>query len=410
MANTQGEIQFSPESLKQNFVKWRKDLLTIPTLNFRTQLGDLFEIRTGVRYQEKIGQLSGDAQLGPYDPHYTDTNDAEITARTLEVHLGSCVKQMDPNTAIQTIWDEQVAAGEKGKNIPFVKFLAGFYMRRISENLYNHVWDGVRNASGHRTVDLFDGIETIINKEITAGNISAANGNFKTIQTITTSNAEDVFKDFYRSANKKLRGMFPKLYLVCSEDDYNKYVDCYQANHGSLPYNNEFDKKILEGSRGKCEIKVVDGVSDNFLKLVPPRNFTFGTNVNGEETSMEIAESKTSHFLYDVIAKMFAGFQVARIEKEFLFVGKPAATPSKVATPTFSPAEYGEGATVDVTLACSTAGATIHYTTDGSTPTAESSTYSSAITLSATTTIKAIAVKDGMTTSDIASKTYTKAG
>ena len=52
-------------------------------------------------------------------------------------------------------------------------------------------------------------------------------------------------------------------------------------------------------------------------------------------------------------------------------------------------------------------GATIRYTTDGSTPTAESTQYSSAITLSATTTVKAIAIKDGVSSS-VAEKTFTK--
>ena len=52
-------------------------------------------------------------------------------------------------------------------------------------------------------------------------------------------------------------------------------------------------------------------------------------------------------------------------------------------------------------------GATIYYTQDGSTPTSSSSQYSSAITLSATATIKAIAIKDGVS-SEVASKTFTK--
>jgi len=49
----------------------------------------------------------------------------------------------------------------------------------------------------------------------------------------------------------------------------------------------------------------------------------------------------------------------------------------------------------------------IHYTTDGSTPTAESSLYSEALTLSETTTVKAIAIKNGVSSS-VASKTFTK--
>ncbi len=53
------------------------------------------------------------------------------------------------------------------------------------------------------------------------------------------------------------------------------------------------------------------------------------------------------------------------------------------------------------------AGAEIHYTTDGSTPTAESTLYSEAFTLSDTTTVKAIAIKNGES-SEVASKLFTK--
>lgn len=52
-------------------------------------------------------------------------------------------------------------------------------------------------------------------------------------------------------------------------------------------------------------------------------------------------------------------------------------------------------------------GATIYYTTDGSTPDQEDTEYTDKITLSATTTIKAIAVKDTYV-SPVASKTFTK--
>jgi hypothetical protein len=52
-------------------------------------------------------------------------------------------------------------------------------------------------------------------------------------------------------------------------------------------------------------------------------------------------------------------------------------------------------------------GATIYYTADGSTPDQEDTEYTDKITLSATTTIKAIAVKDTYV-SPVASKTFTK--
>ena len=53
------------------------------------------------------------------------------------------------------------------------------------------------------------------------------------------------------------------------------------------------------------------------------------------------------------------------------------------------------------------AGAEIHYTTDGTVPTAASALYSEAFTLTNTTTVKAIAIKDGQS-SEVASRVFTK--
>ena len=58
-------------------------------------------------------------------------------------------------------------------------------------------------------------------------------------------------------------------------------------------------------------------------------------------------------------------------------------------------------------MSCSTAGATIHYTVDGSVPTSASTQYTEALTLSDTATVKAIAVK-GTDTSTVSSRTFTK--
>ena len=81
-----------------------------------------------------------------------------------------------------------------------------------------------------------------------------------------------------------------------------------------------------------------------------------------------------------------------------------------VATPTFSHSsgEYKDNETINVTLKCETPGARIHYTTDGSTPDIYNDIYDgSIIEVSENTTIKAIAFKDGMKTSEIAVATYT---
>lgn len=61
-----------------------------------------------------------------------------------------------------------------------------------------------------------------------------------------------------------------------------------------------------------------------------------------------------------------------------------------------------------VTITCATEGARIYYTLDGSDPTADSTLYTGAFTLTESATVKAIAVKDGCTASEIVTAAFTK--
>lgn len=77
-----------------------------------------------------------------------------------------------------------------------------------------------------------------------------------------------------------------------------------------------------------------------------------------------------------------------------------------IEAPTFTPAQGTYNAAQTVALSCATAGAEIYYTTDGSTPFATSTRYTSPITVNESMTIKAIAVKDGLS-SAVATANYT---
>ena len=78
------------------------------------------------------------------------------------------------------------------------------------------------------------------------------------------------------------------------------------------------------------------------------------------------------------------------------------------AAPTFSPVAGTYGSAQAVAISTTTSGATIRYTTDGTTPSETNGTvYSSAVNISSNTTLQAIAYESGMTDSTVNSGTTT---
>ena len=112
--------------------------------------------------------------------------------------------------------------------------------------------------------------------------------------------------------------------------------------------------------------------------------------------------------------------QACTLKASALKAGYESVTVSKAYTfqcyqPTTSATgdEYTESTkkfygSVDVSLRCNTTGATIHYTTDGMEPTTESTLYTEPFTVTATTTVKAIAVRGNYNNSGVLSATYTR--
>ena len=79
----------------------------------------------------------------------------------------------------------------------------------------------------------------------------------------------------------------------------------------------------------------------------------------------------------------------------------------QAATPVILPAAGPYTAPQSVSIASTTANATIHYTTDGTTPTASSKTYTGSIAVTATGSVSAIATATGYSQSAVAAAAYT---
>jgi hypothetical protein len=103
-------------------------------------------------------------------------------------------------------------------------------------------------------------------------------------------------------------------------------------------------------------------------------------------------------------------FPASTVSSSAFTITGGSGTPT-AATPSITPGGgLGLTTTQTVTLSAATPGSVIHYTTDGTTPTSSSSIYSSALSISTTTTLKAIAIASGYLNSSVASAVYTFGG
>jgi len=84
-----------------------------------------------------------------------------------------------------------------------------------------------------------------------------------------------------------------------------------------------------------------------------------------------------------------------------------SAVSGQAATPTFSPAAGTYSSAQTVTISDTTSGATIYYTTNGTTPTTSSSVYTGPIAVPSTETLEAIATATGYSQSAVGTAAYT---
>ena len=161
-------------------------------------------------------------------------------------------------------------------------------------------------------------------------------------------------------------------------------------------------KTISAGEGGKLELRAVSGDKT----VVVPENSTLGSQAewsvymvggnadidNGQLTTDKDANGMLKVKLEDQdVSAVIGGYEVE----------------GAVRKPVISPESREFTSSVDVTITCDTEGAQIYYTTDGTAPTTASTKYTGRFTVTNTTTVKAIAVLDGVY-SGISSATYTK--
>ena len=319
-------VIITPEELAKSAAKFRKELLIMAVIALQSSLQHM-SLRTGIRYKETVGELSGEIEIGPYDEDRTDSSDVKIVGRELETFFGSVIKKFSPNVVYQSIYGDSIVSGEGLKNVPITKAVLAFLMKQMSRSLNANIWKAVRNPTGTKTEDLFNGFDTITQKEITVGNIAVAKKNlYEFGSAIDATNAVDALKTFYRAATDELQGDGDEAYklkLFVPKSIKQAYEDDYQQTVGAAPYNKEFKKTFVEGSDGQCEIVALPNKKgSSFIHLTPKTNMLVGVDQKSDVEKLTI--EKHHPFKLDFVAAMFFGVEFETISPERLLVGKLA--------------------------------------------------------------------------------------
>lgn len=321
-----GNITFGAEELSTTFQTYRSDFLMMPLL----ALGALAEhcsVRTGIRYRETVGEMSGNLELSNYQKTKYEDAAVDITPRVFQTFFGNVVAGIDPNAIYQSIWGSNVTKGDGLKNVPIVVQICAYLAKKLGENMFMNAFTAKHDpADFSKTAKWFDGFKTVLEKDAAGTNelqkvlISTTLGNLvEGAESITKDNAEDIIKDFYWSgtdaAAAKLRSQPLKLFL--SDQAYHCYTECYQVNHGSLPYNQNYDKRTLEGA-SNVELVPLANVPADFMLLTPKSNIFLVFNQQTDDEKFLVEKSLKNHYDVDFIANYFFGTQFQSVSPEVL--------------------------------------------------------------------------------------------
>ena len=287
-----GQLNITPslEQFQEAATKWRPELLMQPIIGCQDTIQHMTP-RPGIRYKENVGAISGDAQFGPYKPSRSTDFNLNVDYRTLETFMGSVHCKFEPNSAASTILGYMAATkGDGQMKAPTALHVLIHIAKSLSGNLNDAIFNGVRNASGDTTHDLFDGFDTIAQMEIDAGNISAANKNYmKLTEEITAANALDIAKEILYSLDPRLRAQ--ELNMYCSQDFADKYNEAMLLTHGGINYYNQFNQNCVEGSNGKLHIVPLFNKADSkFIQVTPKSNMLIGYDQMGDIESVMVKE------------------------------------------------------------------------------------------------------------------------
>lgn len=318
-----GTLQYNVADFQDAAVQFRGPLLQMPTLSMADIL-KFMTLRPGVRYKEIVGFSTASAQIHPYRAGERQKLNLDLNLRTLATEFGACNADFEPNSAISTILGHRAsqAMGEGLKGTPTAMEVLSLVAKGFGEDLRHALWHGEHDAAGKTTDTLFDGFVTILGKEITAGNVSAAKKNLLQVPAITSTNAVDQFKAILKGMDARLRR--EDCYIFCGVDKADAYNEAYLLTHAGVVYNTEYDQVTVEGSGKRLTIVPVPELNGcDYMIVCPKSNLLVGVDQMSDMESVNVGKYDSDVLTFEM--RMFFGVQFESIDPRRFLAVKVAA-------------------------------------------------------------------------------------
>lgn len=286
----------------------REKALILQVLRGLTASKDL-TLMTGIKTTRQLTKLTTASVARPFIGDFEATDSSLTFAdRELATYRGKGEWLIDIEEFYGTWLEENLQPGapEQTKEaVPFSKYVFTQLVAQLAEDLnLRAVWNGVRNAAGKSAVDITDGFNTILKREILANKI---------VPVTTGSLATDAVSKveaLYKAHDSKYREL--PMFAFMSYASYDRYCEDYRAKYGQNSITDTFLQKAIEHSNGKCFLKPALWMGNSGRIVVTPKeNMIIGTD---RESDMNQLKTLPRMWKLEVGASFNIGCQFRDLE------------------------------------------------------------------------------------------------
>jgi len=286
-------------ALQESAINFDRELKTLPYAVLRETLGlHGINVISGIQNKDVITNYFRKGGIAkPYVPGTVEDNDvAKTQERILQTRKAYANVRDEPSRFKKTIVGPDILLWKNvSKQHPWHVIMLQTIITTFSEDIIDALFPAKYDATDRSPMGLFDGFDTLIDADVTAGLVSTAEKNIVNTGNIlkptsdTDVSAYDKLEAFYRAANPFLRKAETNLLVPFHMGD--AYDLAYFNKYKTKPTMDNFGRSILDSSGGRCRIirSLAMGTGQRIM-LTVPGNLDFGLDTESDDKFVQVRD------------------------------------------------------------------------------------------------------------------------